>query len=244
MSLTREAALLAIRPYVSEHGVVPSLSTLARLWGYASKASAAQIVKNLVEDGALIRTPAGRLRPGPDFYTPAGGSDRQERIVHLWRDRWQAEGLAEAYDVVTRITRLSEEMRDCAREMAALSGLTVGELLVLDVLYRLGSPYRCAPTELRHHFALTLPGIGKRIASLERQGLIHRVRSERDRRSLLVQLTQAGRIRLEEASRRDMQAPHIRWAAQLGPATRAGLIDLLRQALAEIEQAGVATPLS
>lgn len=224
-----------LRAYVGEHGIVPSLSVLARLWGYSSKASSARIVNWLVEDGALVRAPEGRLRPGPTFLADSREMDLHDRIASRWKDCWSPHALAEAYDLSIRVTRVAQAMNESSRRTAARNGLTVGELLVLDVLYRMGPPFRCAPTALKHHFALTLPGVGKRIANLHRQGLIDRVSSQEDRRSRLVQLNEKGRKRLEKAAEMDLESPHIQWAMGLGRAARATLIDTLRHALIEIE---------
>lgn len=236
MTLNSNVAMLKLRRYVGEHGVVPSLSALAKLWGYASKASAAQIVARLVEEKALMRAPDGRLCPGPGFLADVSRpAERHDRIAKEWKHRWSPDGLAEAYDLSTRITRLAEAINDSARRTAARNGLTVGELLVLDVLYRMGAPFRCAPTTLTHHFALSLPGVAKRIRALQRKGLIDRIPSDTDRRSLLVQLNEHGREKLEKAAETDMQAPHIQWAMGMGSAARAGMIATLRHALGEIE---------
>lgn len=231
-----QAQLRALRGYVAEHGIVPSLAHMARLWGYASKTSAARIVRDLVRDGILVRTPAGRLREGPEFAAalpPAAA--RQEAIARAWKVHWQPDALAEAYDIATRFSRIAQLIDQHARRTAQLNGLTVGELLVLDVLHRMGPPYTCAPTMLRHHFALTLPGVGKRLANLQRQGLIDRVASRTDKRSLLVALNDRGRARLEQAALSDVGTPHIRWAMELGNAQREGLIRVLRSAAAAIE---------
>jgi DNA-binding MarR family transcriptional regulator len=236
MTLSSNAAMVKLRPYVGEHGVVPPLSTLAKLWGYASKASAARVVTTLVKEFVLVRAPDGRLRPGPRFLTDISRSaERHDQIAKEWKHRWTAEGLAEAYDISTRITRLAQAIDDSARRTAARNGLTVGELLVLDVLYRMGPPFLCAPTTLTHHFALSLPGVAKRIRSLQRKGLIDRVPSDTDRRSLLVQLNPQGREKLEKAAETDMRAPHIQWVLGMGSSARTSLIATLRHALAEIE---------
>src|SRR5215217_6176185 len=98
MTLNSDAAMAKLRPYVGEHGVVPSLSVLAKLWGYASKASAAQIVARLVEDKALVRAPDSRLCPGPAFLTDVSPTlERHDRIAKEWKHRWSADGLGEAY---------------------------------------------------------------------------------------------------------------------------------------------------
>jgi len=226
-----------LRAYVGEHGTVPSMAGLARLWGYASKSSAARIALELVATGVLARAPGGRLRPGPRFAVAAPEPiDDLDRAASQWKDQWLPSSLAESYDLVARITRLARLIDESARKVAAINDLTVGELLVLDVLMRLGPPHRCAPTALKNHFILSLGGVGKRVDRLHKLGLVDRVPSEADGRSLLVALNDKGRALLERAAKTDTEAPHIAWAMQIGSADRAVLMDMLRHGQHQIER--------
>jgi DNA-binding MarR family transcriptional regulator len=226
-----------LRQYVAEHGAIPSVAGLAALWGYASKSAAAKVVSKLIEAGVLARAPGGRLRQGAKFAVAASEPiDDLDRAASQWKDQWRPTALAESYDLIARITRLARVIDESARKVAAQNGLTVGELLVLDVLMRLGPPHRCAPTALKRHFVLTLAGVGKRVDSLHGKGLIDRVPSECDGRSLLVALTDKGKNLLERAANSDMAAPHIAWAMGMGSTERARLMDILRHAQHEIER--------
>lgn len=83
-------------------------------------------------------------------------------------------------------------------------GLDTGEFDVISTLLRAGPPYRLRPTELFKSLMVSSGGLTDRLTRLEKAGLIIRVPSETDARSLLVQLTDDGRARAEAAFREDM----------------------------------------
>lgn len=83
-------------------------------------------------------------------------------------------------------------------------GLGTGEFDVVATLLRAGPPYRLRPTELFRSLMISSGGLTDRLARLEDAGLVRRVASDEDARSLLVELTAAGRRRAELAFREDM----------------------------------------
>jgi DNA-binding MarR family transcriptional regulator len=82
--------------------------------------------------------------------------------------------------------------------------LDAGEFDVLSTLLRSGAPYRLRPTELYTQLMISSGGLTDRLARLERAGLVRRMPSESDARSLLVELTDFGRNLAERAFREDM----------------------------------------
>ena len=83
-------------------------------------------------------------------------------------------------------------------------GLNTGEFDVLSTLLRSGSPYRMRPTELYTSLMISSGGLTDRLGRLQKAGLITRKPGLEDARSLLVELTPAGRQRAEAAFREDM----------------------------------------
>jgi len=79
-----------------------------------------------------------------------------------------------------------------------------GEFDVVASLRREGAPYRLSPTDLYRALMISSGGLTDRLTRLERKGLIARVPSNNDARSLLVELTAAGRKQKEAAFRADM----------------------------------------
>ena len=101
--------------------------------------------------------------------------------------------------VVGRILRVSQLLRRELAEGLERYDLSVPGFSVLAALRRSGQPYTLTPTMLSKEVLLTSGAMTNRIDRLERAGLVERVRSEVDRRSVLVQLTPAGLQRIDEA---------------------------------------------
>lgn len=212
------------------------MAALADLWGFASKSSAARVVEVLLAEGFLERAPGRRLRPGPAFASPAGPDwgDLVDEAVSQWV-RSYGEDPGRGYELTSRILRLAWAIQAGIERNSALEGLTAGEVMVLDALYRVGPPYQATPTALKNYFLISLAGVGKRVEHLHRMGLVDRVRDPHDRRSLLVQLNSKGRAALQRLVEVDRVAPHIAWSNRLSAADQAMLSRLLRAAQHEIE---------
>ncbi|TDX82421.1 DNA-binding MarR family transcriptional regulator [Neorhizobium sp. R1-B] len=110
----------------------------------------------------------------------------------------------EPMEILGRIYRLSRLMTPSIEEIFASFGLDRGEFDVVATLRRSGPPYRLTPTELYRSLMVASGSLTHRLGRLEKAGLIRRVPSEHDGRSLAVQLTEEGIHRAEAAFRRDM----------------------------------------
>jgi DNA-binding MarR family transcriptional regulator len=185
----------------------------------------------MLEDDILAEAPGRRLRPGPNFAAPE--TNESADAVDMAVDRW-AHGYAEepsrAYDLTVRVLRLARAIEHGVSRAAGRLGLSSGELLLMDALYRLGPPFMIAPTALKRHFLISLAGIGKRVDRLESLGLIDRVPDEKDGRAMLVRLNKRGQNLLAQAVEADKTEPHIAWAMELIPEERAALSHILRRA--------------
>ena len=127
--------------------------------------------------------------------------------VALRRRQWAAElpdvdtdGMA----ILGRARWITLRVRPMIEQVFVRHDLDTGEFDVLSTLLRAGPPYRLRPTELFKALMISSGGLTDRLTRLERAGLIERLPSETDARSLLVQLTAAGRQRAEAAFREDM----------------------------------------
>jgi DNA-binding MarR family transcriptional regulator len=98
--------------------------------------------------------------------------------------------------VVARLHRLGHQLAVRAETVLEPHGLTQGEFDVLSALLRSGSADGMTPGALAAAVLVSSGGMTKRLAALELGGWITRRRSPRDRRSIRVALTPAGRKRL------------------------------------------------
>lgn len=62
----------ALAGYYREHGIMPSVQTLAQLLGVSSTSSAHNVVQKLRHEGYLGANEHGKLTPGPQFLKAAG----------------------------------------------------------------------------------------------------------------------------------------------------------------------------
>lgn len=123
------------------------------------------------------------------------------------RDQWRKElpGVDTIGMAILGRARLAAMMaRGPIEEVFARYGLDTGEFDVLATLLRSGPPNRLRPTELYQSLMISSGGLTDRLGRLEKAGLIKRLPSKSDARSLLVELTSEGRKLAEQAFRDDM----------------------------------------
>ena len=250
----------ALEAHYAAHRTIPSMAGLATLWGYASKSSASRCVDQLIDADVLRWSPDRRLAPGPAFRTdvapPAGAapgeaavvmsgavgdvdappSDLLDAALAAWAAGYDPV-LVQSYSVTTRLLRLARSMERHMTRSAATEGLTSGDVLLLDALYRVGPPHRIAPTALKHYFFLSLAGVAKRVDRLAGLGFIRRVPNPDDRRGLFIELTPAGQAALSRLAAMDRAAPHILWPTALSPDHYRAMIESLTIAEALVAQA-------
>ncbi|KGD85859.1 MarR family transcriptional regulator [Rhizobium sp. YS-1r] len=159
--------------------------------------------------------------------------DKPEQQDHV--DRLKAQWARELpdldtspMDILGRIYRLSRLVTPTIEATFASHGLDRGEFDVVGTLRRSGPPYRLTPTELCRSLMIASGSLTHRLGRLEKAGLIRRVPSENDGRSLAVQLTEEGIYRAEAAFRRDM-ANEADAIASFDPEKKRQLAALLRE---------------
>ena len=106
---------------------------------------------------------------------------------------------------------------------------------MLATLRRQGPPYQLKPTELYKWLMLSSGAMTNRIDRLEKDKLVTRLRDPDDRRSVIVQLSDAGVERIDTVMpvlfEREKQ-----FLADLSQTETADLIALLRQFLSTVDQ--------
>jgi DNA-binding MarR family transcriptional regulator len=129
-------------------------------------------------------------RAAPDA-APGDHPDEVDRIIAEWRT--ERPGLdAASIDVVGRITRCGLLVRNLSNRTYDRHDINQSMFDVLASLRRMGPPYRKTARELTASSLLTSGGMTMRLDRMERDGLIRRIRSEQDRRSVYAELTPAG----------------------------------------------------
>lgn len=134
------------------------------------------------------------------------------------------EGMA----IFGRIYRIATRVAPHMEALFARHGLERGEFDVLATLQRSGPPYRLSPTALYTSLMVSSGGLTHRLKRLEAHGLVRRVRSPDDGRSLIVALTDEGQHCARAAFNEDMQL-EASWLAALTINERRDLIELLRK---------------
>jgi DNA-binding MarR family transcriptional regulator len=155
--------------------------------------------------------------------------DGVDRIIEQWaRERPDLDTTAMA--VFGRIYRLAKVSGDGVERAYAAYGIGRPEFDVLATLRRAGPPFRLSPGALAASMMLSSGGTTARLDRLEKAGLVTRVPSATDRRSVLVRLTGRGREVIDEAVAAGL-AEQTRLLSHMAPDRVRQLATLLREAL-------------
>jgi DNA-binding MarR family transcriptional regulator len=101
--------------------------------------------------------------------------------------------------IVDRIGGINYRIKRMHNETLDELGLTLSDWHVLTALRWSGAPYRRKVGWLARRADLTSGAMTSRLDALEKEGLVRRLRDPEDRRSVLVELTEKGRERHEQA---------------------------------------------
>jgi DNA-binding MarR family transcriptional regulator len=107
--------------------------------------------------------------------------------------------------IVDRIGGINYRIKRMHNETLDQLGLTLSDWHVLTALRWSGAPYRRKAGWLARRADLTSGAMTSRLDALEKDGLVRRLRDPDDRRSVLVELTEKGLERHEQAMA--IQAP-------------------------------------
>ncbi len=124
--------------------------------------------------------------------------DEVDDLVTAWRVQ-RPDLDVEPMQVLSRISRLARHLDIARRGAFAEHGLESWEFDVLSALRRQGPPFQLTPGALLRATLVTSGTMTNRIDRLARKGLVHREPEPRDKRGVLVTLTEAGRERVDAA---------------------------------------------
>lgn len=160
-------------------------------------------------------------------------TDGVDRIIAQWaRERPDLDTVPMA--VFGRIFRLSRMAGDHVERAYADYGIGRAEFDVLATLRRSGEPYQLSPGALAESMMLSSGGTTARLDRLEKAGLIERIPSATDRRSVLVRLTGRGREIIDDAVTAGLEEQR-RLLSHMSPARVRQLSELLRVALQDVD---------
>jgi len=163
--------------------------------------------------------------------------DHVDRIVAQWRqERPDLDTSGNA--VMARLLRAARALERCMASVFERYGLNRGEFDVLASLRRAGAPFALGPTRLSEGLLLSTAAMTNRVDNLERMGLVRRHPDPCDRRQVQVELTQRGRMLIDEAFPA-LIAEDERLLLALSAGEREALTSLLRTVLTAWERAGL-----
>jgi DNA-binding MarR family transcriptional regulator len=154
-------------------------------------------------------------------------SDEVDRIVNAWSEQRPDLDFS-PLEVFSRVDRLSRHLDRARREVFRRSEIELWEWDVLSALRRAGAPFQLSPKQLLQQTLVSSGTMTNRIDRLVDRRFVRRESDPDDGRSILVTLTDDGRIRVDAAITRlvDVEAELLR---PLPRAERERLAALLRK---------------
>jgi DNA-binding MarR family transcriptional regulator len=159
--------------------------------------------------------------------------DEVDRLVEAWRRERPDLDLG-PMEVLSRVSRLSRHLEVARRAAFAEHGIEQWEFDVLAALRRAGPPYQLSPGRLLRETLVTSGTMTNRVDRLTGRGLVERLPEPRDRRGVLVRLTDQGRETVDGAlaSLLELERPLL---SALGADDRDRLAGLLRRLATSVE---------
>jgi len=163
-------------------------------------------------------------------------SDEVDELVAAWRMQRPDLDVA-PLQVLSRVSRLARHLDIARRSAFASHGLEAWEFDVLSALRRAGPPFQLTPGALLRATLVTSGTMTNRIDRLAEAGLVRREPDPRDRRGVLVTLSEQGEA-VVDAALTDLLDREQALLAGLGEEQRQQLADMLRTLLAPFDAAG------
>lgn len=157
----------------------------------------------------------------------AAETDEVDRIVGAWTLQRPDLDFS-PLEVLSRVDRLSRHLDRARREAFRRSDLEPWEWDVLSALRRAGEPYRLSPKQLLQQTLVSSGTMTNRIDRLVGRRLVRREADPGDGRGILVILSDDGRIRVDAAITRLVDAEAL-LLASLSKSDRDRLAALLRK---------------
>ncbi len=99
-------------------------------------------------------------------------------------------------DLLIAIRRITRAIDLHSKRLQKLSGLTTSQLLVIEAIQKLETP---TPSSIAREILLSQGTVTNLVDRMEKHGLVKRERSDRDKRSVHIVVTQQGLDRYKEA---------------------------------------------
>jgi DNA-binding MarR family transcriptional regulator len=160
-------------------------------------------------------------------------SDEVDELVAAWRVQRPDLDVA-PLQVLSRVSRLARHLDIARRGAFAAHDLEAWEFDVLSALRRAGPPFQLTPGALLRATLVTSGTMTNRIDRLAAAGLVRREPDPRDRRGVLVTLSERGQA-VVDAALTDLLDREQALLARLGEDQRQQLADLLRTLLAPFD---------
>lgn len=138
-------------------------------------------------------------------------------------------------EVMGRIPRLAKHLDRSIQETVSEFGINPGDFDVLATLRRSGPPYQLSPTDLFNTLMVSSGTMTHRVDRLEQADLVKRIPEPRDRRGMLIQLTDRGFNTIEKAVEAHVANGH-RLLSVLDEAERKILAQLMHKLLISFEE--------
>jgi DNA-binding MarR family transcriptional regulator len=174
-----------------------------------------------------MRALASPSRGPPDNGAMAKETDVVDRIVEAWMAQRPDLDFS-PLEVLSRVDRLSRHLDRARRDAFRRSDLESWEWDVLSALRRAGEPFQLTPKQLLQQTLVSSGTMTNRIDRLVDRHLVRRQADPVDGRSILVILTDDGRIRVDAAITRLVDAEAVLLGA-LSRGDRERLAGLLRK---------------
>ncbi|WP_396655238.1 MarR family winged helix-turn-helix transcriptional regulator [Microbacterium sp.] len=158
---------------------------------------------------------------------PPRENDEVDRIVDAWSAQRPDLDFS-PLQVLSRVDRLSRHLDRARRAAFQRSDLELWEWDVLSALRRAGEPYQLSPKQLLQQTLVSSGTMTNRIDRLVGRRLVRREADPGDRRGVLVTLTDDGRVRVDAAITRLVDAEAV-LLSSLSRSDRERLAALLRK---------------
>ena len=159
--------------------------------------------------------------------------DHVDRILEQW-NRERPDLDVAPMGLLGRIARLRTHLAREVEQTLAAHGLNSATFDVLATLRRSGPPYALSPGDLLATTMVSSGTMTNRLDQLEKAGLVARTHNPEDRRSVIIALTEKGRVVVDEAVTAHVANQH-RLVETLLPDEREQLDGLLRTFLGHFE---------
>ncbi|HEY6492981.1 MAG TPA: MarR family transcriptional regulator [Trebonia sp.] len=160
--------------------------------------------------------------------------DEVDDLVAAWRHQ-RPDLDVEPLQVLSRVSRLARHLDIARRGAFAAHGLESWEFDVLSALRRAGPPFQLTPGVLLRATLVTSGTMTNRIDRLAAAGLVSREPDPRDRRGVLVTLSERGREVVDAAFTDLLEREHA-LLFRLGSHERQVLAGLLRTLLVPFDE--------